>query len=172
MKLISLRLYTYKHLVIWIIISYYVHLVTRVSRINSKDKFLSKFRHNCCSFDFKISMRGRILRVNITVLIFLRKFSFSKKLYLTNIVRKFKINAKKSTTLVVNRFPFQTKRVSRVSKGSYNVVGAWIYRFPAPRKWVIYFSHFDSTLIPPLSLLLPPLFFMIYVLRESCRYAN
>lgn len=155
MKLISLRLYTYNHLVIWIIISYYVHLVTRVSRINSKDKFLSKF-----------------LRVNITVLIFLRKFSFSKKLYLTNIVRKFKINAKKSTTLVVNRFPFQTKRVSRVSKGSYNVVGAWIYRFPAPRKWVIYFSHFDSTLIPPLSLLLPPLFFMIYVLRESCRYAN
>lgn len=73
--------------------------------------------------------------------------------------------------LVVNRFPFQTKRASRVSKGSYNV-GAWIYRFPAPRKWVIYFSHFDSTLIPPLSLLLPPLFFMIYVLRESCRYAN
>lgn len=169
MKLISLRLYTYKHLVIWIIISYYMHLVTRVSR--GKDKFLLKFRHNCCSFDFKISMRGKILRVNITVLIFLRKFSFSKKLYLTNIVRKFKINAKKSTTLVVNRFPFQTKRVSRVSKGSYNV-GAWIYRFPAPRKWVIYFSHFDSTLIPPLSLLLPPLFFMIYVLRESCRYAN
>lgn len=89
MKLISLRLYMYKHLVIWIIISYYVHLVTRVSRINSKDKFLSKFRHNCCSFDFKISMRGKILRVNITVLIFLRKFSFSKKLYLTNIYIKY-----------------------------------------------------------------------------------
>lgn len=109
MKLISLRLYTYNHLVIWIIISYYVHLVTRVSRINSKDKFLSKFRHNCCSFDFKISMRGKILRVNITVLIFLRKFSFSKKLYLTNIVRKLKLTQRNQLRSLLIDFLFKRK---------------------------------------------------------------
>lgn len=135
--------------------------------------------HNSCSFNFKISMKGKILRVsfsseaNFTILFIFEKIliSFSKRFeinYLTNIISR---RNRLQFSRWFNRFPSRKEFLACQKVASLRrrrCVDLSFSRTRVPQSGSYIFPYLSGLqVIQP-----PPFSLMIYVLRESYRYAN